>query len=371
MFILIIDDKEETIRGIKDEFEMRGDRVDLCDFTNCQDRIKRTDIDLIIADWKDDDTNDNKGEEVLECIYNAFVPTIIFSAMAPILEETINQKRKNNPFIELISKGDEEPVIKKIVEWEKSIELFRYIKKNMNSALLSAIALLAPDISKDIDKNVLSYYLNRRAANYLLENSVDGEITEDIEKLTPAWMEYDYPATSKTLLVADILAKERGDNRDYYVVLTPSCDMARLDETKSKNRQVVVAKCIDDKAILSGLTIPNTNEAKKKKDSFIENASKKFREACLGLIALPEMPKIMPRLTVNFKDLDLLTHYEIALSEDEFNKNKDRYKYFRVASIESPYREQIVWGYMTCACRPGVPERDYKKWAEGFINDSN
>lgn len=38
--------------------------------------------------------------------------------------------------------------------------------------------------------------------------------------------------------------------------------------------------------------------------------------------------------------------------------------YFRVASIDSPFREQIVWAYMITSCRPGMPNRDMNLWAK-------
>ena len=48
-------------------------------------------------------------------------------------------------------------------------------------------------------------------------------------------------------------------------------------------------------------------------------------------------------------------------------KSSESFSYYRIASVNSPYREQIVWAHMVNSCRPGVPDRDYKTWAEALL----
>ncbi|MCG8098145.1 MAG: hypothetical protein JAZ05_03540, partial [Candidatus Thiodiazotropha taylori] len=38
-------------------------------------------------------------------------------------------------------------------------------------------------------------------------------------------------------------------------------------------------------------------------------------------------------------------------------------KFIRIASVDSPYREQMAWNYQRVACRPGMPDRDIGAWA--------
>ena len=40
-----------------------------------------------------------------------------------------------------------------------------------------------------------------------------------------------------------------------------------------------------------------------------------------------------------------------------------------MASVSSPFREQIVWAYMINSCRPGMPDRDMTTWAEGIMTE--
>jgi len=39
----------------------------------------------------------------------------------------------------------------------------------------------------------------------------------------------------------------------------------------------------------------------------------------------------------------------------------------RIASIDSPFREQIAWAHLQIAGRPGVPERDIDKWTQEIL----
>jgi CTP synthase len=54
----------------------------------------------------------------------------------------------------------------------------------------------------------------------------------------------------------------------------------------------------------------------------------------------------------------------IALRKEEI---LEHHKYCRIASVDSPFREQIVWAHMINACRPGMPSRDMTLWAKELI----
>ena len=45
----------------------------------------------------------------------------------------------------------------------------------------------------------------------------------------------------------------------------------------------------------------------------------------------------------------------------------EQHDYFRVASVDSPFREQIVWAYMINSCRPGMPDRNMDLWAKELM----
>jgi CTP synthase len=54
------------------------------------------------------------------------------------------------------------------------------------------------------------------------------------------------------------------------------------------------------------------------------------------------------------RDLELIPLADIS------DDNKGRY--IRIASIDSPFREQISWAFIQVVGRPGVPDRDLKVW---------
>lgn len=47
--------------------------------------------------------------------------------------------------------------------------------------------------------------------------------------------------------------------------------------------------------------------------------------------------------------------------------DKAKHRYYRVASVASPFREQVIWAHMINSCRPGMPVRDTIDWAKGIL----
>ena len=39
----------------------------------------------------------------------------------------------------------------------------------------------------------------------------------------------------------------------------------------------------------------------------------------------------------------------------------------RVASVDAPFREVIVWAYLQTSCRPGVPDRHFADWRDEIM----
>ena len=61
-------------------------------------------------------------------------------------------------------------------------------------------------------------------------------------------------------------------------------------------------------------------------------------------------------MTAELKRLELIELSKIGENEES--------EYHRVISVDSPFREMIIWGYTQGAGRPGLPERDFKSWAK-------
>ena len=71
-----------------------------------------------------------------------------------------------------------------------------------------------------------------------------------------------------------------------------------------------------------------------------------------SMIVLPGCAGVIPLMVVDLKDLELILATDVAQGTE---KNK---RFCRVASIDSPFREYIGWGYIQVGCRPGIPARD-------------
>jgi hypothetical protein len=83
-----------------------------------------------------------------------------------------------------------------------------------------------------------------------------------------------------------------------------------------------------------------------------------------GFVALPRFPSHIPLMVANLKGL------EVIKCESVGPIDSSTHEFLRVASIDSPFREQVAWAYLTTAARPGMPDRDLKPWAEEIVKAS-
>ncbi|MBR6985501.1 MAG: hypothetical protein IKH75_18625 [Ruminococcus sp.] len=358
MKCLIVDDNIDAVKGIKDFLEDREDICQICDFEDFKKHEFEFEPDIIVLDLKDDADQINAGDQIFDRIISKrFIPTIIFSAIAETY--SVPDEVASNPFIEVLSKGDEEDVIKCIYKWIPYIEAVNSFKEQINASFKESLKALGNfiNLGSKPDDSVMKYMLNKRANQYFDDDNCG-------EK-PPAWIEYLYPPVKKHLLVADILRKiseeadldKIGQPEEYAIILTPSCDMANTQETI----KILIANC---KAKELFTDMP-ANECKPENAKQIKRVSSMLNAGYnKSKVALAELPSVIPYCTVDLKSLDQVLSSEIALSKEEIN---DNHKYYRVASVNSPFREQIVWAHMINSCRPGMPNRDMETWAKGIL----
>lgn len=370
MKLLLIEDDPTAVKGIKDNYEDKGWQVVESDFTDAVNNISSNQPDIIVMDWMDDiDTDKDRGRVIFNQFNNK--PVIIFSAAAKSI--AIDEELAN-PFIDIIPKGDEQDVINKIDEWEKYLAVVSSIKEQFNDAVSVMMASLKPIISMSSypGDEVIKFMLNKQASEFFNSKLVDNESN-------PTWTQYLYPPLSQNLLVADILKSTTEEK--YYVVLTPSCDMAN-----GKVSETLVAACesadnfycptdFRNKEYDEASAVPVSADSDKSDDKKSEEKKKTEKIKVIrtllsygynkSKIALPCLPNIFPYLTINLKELQFFKLTDISLNNME--KDKKNFKCYRIASVNSPYREQIVWAHMVNSCRPGVPNRDYDSWAENIL----
>ncbi|MBP1543007.1 MAG: response regulator [Oscillospiraceae bacterium] len=360
MKILIIEDNPLTVKGIVD---FASDNNHSCDVYNFQDFTKKIvdySPDILILDWKNDVDDYDAGNPIFEYILtHQFMPLIIFSAIAQTIE--IPSEIKDLPLVNILEKGDEQPVIDCITNWEPYISSINELRSDMNKALIESTKAIGSFMSVSTPQNdVIKYMLNKRANQYF-DNDAVGENP-------PAWIEYLYPPMKSHLLVSDVLrviSKESdhslpGQPEEYYVVLTPSCDMANTTGPV----MILLAHCTSKgkfSDVSLGSSSIDSGKGKDKVDKVKAQLNYGYNKAN---VALPGLPNIIPYLTINLKDIIQVLNTEIALSYEQANET---HKYYRVASINSPFREQIVWAHMINSCRPGMPNRDVETWAKGIL----
>lgn len=362
MKILIIEDNESTVRAICDYVDDNEWEYKLCGFKEAREQVAIMSPEIIIMDWMFDAEAVNEGEPIFQDVYEKnFTPVIIFSAVA----ETINLPDyiRNTPLIKVVQKGDEQDVIDLIKKWKDYIIAVRNLRCELNKSLVSSVKAIGNfmKMSEYPGDEVVKHMLNKRVTYFFDKDFV--------EECMPAWVQYEYPPIQNNLLVADVLRvcsetmdiKQPGNPEEYRVVLTPSCDMAR----PKSGQLILVATChvansfSDDAKLKKGETILDKS-AQDKKEKLIRSLNTGYNYA---RVALPILPNKIPYMTINLKSIEQIPIGEIALSEDDVQGKK----YYRVASMVSPYREQIVWAHMINSCRPGMPDRNMEEWAEGIM----
>lgn len=86
MKVLIIDDRPEAVRGIKDHCDDNGWECKPISFDRFDSEFSEFNPDAIVLDWKDDASGNLEGNALLEKIWESgFKPVIIFSGYAELI----------------------------------------------------------------------------------------------------------------------------------------------------------------------------------------------------------------------------------------------------------------------------------------------
>lgn len=365
MKVLMIEDNERAIHGLMGAIEDRGWSYKVASFEQAEKAIVEFDPDVIVMDWMYDEDDAELGRPILENVLaKEFRPVIVFSAhdLNTVLEETINKY----PLINFTRKGEDDSELAiTIDEWKDSAVALSKLRNNMNLALIESAKAL--NVFKTMDnfpeESVVAYMLSKRAIQYFEQIEVGS--------CPPAWIQYSYPPISDNLLVADIIrfySEDRdqsiiGTPSEYAVILTPSCDMVNHGTSTFK---VLVAMCCEKEKItevrLKNSENVETGKGKEKVCVLAKELRYGYNKA---YVSLPSLPQVLPNMTINLKDLDFRLLSEIAPSFASFNK--EQHRAYRVASVASPFREQLVWAHMINSCRPGMPEREMEDWAKEIL----
>ncbi|MPM45904.1 hypothetical protein SDC9_92596 [bioreactor metagenome] len=365
MKILFVEDNIEVIRGLIDTVDDRSWLHNECGFSNVLEKIGEFNPDIVVMDWMLDADQTREGADVFqEIVDNEFRPVIVFSAID--LQDIFETIQRDYPLVRYIRKGgDDLRVLTEIDKWVQYPQIISDMRKSMNRALIESSRAIENFIQMPEfpGEKIVKYMLSKRATQFFDEI----EIGEN----PPAWIQYEYPPLSRHLLVGDVLRKKDnsgeftgiGRAADYVIVLTPSCDLAHT----TTGKMILVAEGFPKSNYYLDCNLekdesPDSASAAKKKDILRESLTQGYR---YSMLPIPELPNILPYMCFNLRKISFIPIEKIAINKNSFDTNV--HDFLRLASVSSPFREQIVWANMNYSCRPGVPERDYVSWAEGIL----
>lgn len=372
MRVLIIDDDEKDVKGIRDYCEDNSWNCKITDFDQCYKEIMLFNPDVVVLDWAQN-PGDNSGSDVLKSIWiNGYRPVVIFSGI--IDEFALDDDYRNSDLVEVYNKGDEAPVVSflnKYVEYYGALSSFR---EEMGRSVIEAFRALEPIQNSSMGypgEEVIKYILSKRAVNFF--------DFQESENQLPAWAMYIYPPVlKKNLNVCDIIRKAESDLEpdgiggfeEYRIILTPSCDMVGNETRDIRAKEVLCAKCVEINKFTDpfGKLSGESGKVRKNKDRLKSVLNAGYKD---NLVPLPPLEGVIPNLIVNMKSLETISINKIAVSDEEYRQNPADHDYLRVCSIDSPFREQIVWAYLHNACRPGVPDRDTDTWINLIAQESS
>lgn len=355
MKVLIIDDIEDSVKGIKDYCEEKGWDALVKPFDDVYRHINEFDPHVIILDWCKE-PGDDTGDSILSNIWtNGYRPVVIFSGNADIIK--VDDKKEQCTMLEVFSKGDEDPVNTYLSVNEPYLLALADYRKQVGTALVEAFNAIKPISSASAQypgDTIVKYILAKRTATYFDIQYLDGQYL-------PPWGMYICPPVSKNLMVCDLIRAKTEDTdfntagkpEEYKIILTPSCD---LIANRPKVSHVLCANCYPKKDFYCNNIKGEKGKEEEQLKAIASALNKGYNDR---YVALPEMANVAPYMTVDLKKIELVAITDIAISL----KEADNHKYIRVLSVDSPFREQIVWAHIQNACRPGVPDRDSVNWA--------
>ena len=327
--------------------------------------------DLLVLDLMDggseDDPDGSAGNNLIKKVMlQEFCPVIVYSANPSLLQSL----QQSSPLIESVQKGTgaHTRIKDAAMRLIPAIEAVTMVRKEVHSTLEKAFFEFVPKCiggsppsGFTCEARTFAYLARRRMAALLDEMAADGQKLQ-------VWEQYLYPALGESPLLGDLLRPEDGAENDpnvYRLVLTPSCDMVVNGKRESKVDKILVAKCMGVSGILAKeYRVPDSGKLAKKAKSRLNDAlTEGVGESA---IPLPGIPGIFPDMCANLKTLELLD-YAIDGAGISATRGTRTIKFERIASVDSPFREQVAWNYQRVACRPGVPDRDCDKWADTVI----
>ncbi len=345
--ILIIDDEEKKSKNlmnlIKNESNEKYKYILSLetDFNNAKKLVEKDLYDILILDWKDKDDN-FAGKKVLDFVYKyAYTPLIIYSAYPELIkmEETMFGKivqKGANGFKDLMN-GLLEIVESDLYLFKLSLEGdIIFSLRNFWKFFFLNWEILSKKHQEEIIKLMI---LNRLGYTLSREKFINFKSEHKLNIKGHPQNYYVYPPYSRdeinTLEVTDILLLKNKENEelkkqlygyentDFYIILTPTCDLEIRGDGKPKAEKVLIASCISIKSL--HFEAPTISGNKKQIKNFFIDEKKRERYFLLpGTTFIPD----------SFIDFQSLYHVDFDLVN-----NNDLFE--KITSLSYPFAQVL------------------------------
>lgn len=359
--VLIIDDEQDVADVIKAAIE-DGITGSICtievNFEESARTIKNLRPDAIVLDlMKGQHSTDLPGQNTWKDIWNStFCPIVIYTGWEGDIQPAVPS---NHPFVKRIAKGSGTltQVVNALTGFAPAIASVSKLREELDAVIHKVLRDTAGDgYLPMVEASHLLHAGRRRIAATMDDSTITGN------RAMASWEQYLIPAMGESPLTGDLVRKRTGqwdDPTAYRLVLTPSCDLV-----KDRCEPTLIAACCEGTARLAKKLSLSLAANKLDKDVDAVIAKALTTGAFAGFLPLPGFPSRLPVMIANLKGLEVIKWESVGPIDSS------THEFIRIASIDSPFREQVAWAYLTTAARPGMPDRDLKPWAEEIVKAS-
>lgn len=359
MTILIIDDEPSITKLLKSHIE-EGIPETTChienDFSRSADLIASLRPDAIVLDLMEGNRSTIRpGEQYWENVWKeTFRPIIIYTASDADLQPIVPP---SHPFVLRIRKGSGTlaKVVDGLKEFAPAIRSMRELRNEIDAVIHTVLRDTVGGGHMPMDDPAYLLHAGRRRIAAMMDSP-----TITTRRDMKSWEQYLIPAIGNSPLTADLLRVSGArwdDPTAYRLILTPSCDLVK----GRRNACFLTARCESVAQLVEKCQL--SSKASRRKENINKIVAKALtRGEIAGLLPLPGFPGRLPNMAADLKGLEVISWDSVG-SADPQGKSFDR-----IASIDSPFREQVAWSYLTIAARPGMPERDLESWAIELVN---
>lgn len=335
--LLAVDDDAVLLRQLKEFIE--GETFDgsptvvetEAEFEAVLPRLNRERFDVLILDIRGttSDSSPGAGNRVFQQLMAAtFVPVVFYTAVGTWgIDEDV-------PYVELVDKADGFVPLRRALERVFATQLpalAAHLDEELRTLLWGELGRFRPRASAVADPGEPAYTVARLIARRLAGPALRKRFGLPPAQRRPADMYL--PAIEEPFPLAGDIFKNEAE--EFWVVLTPSCDLVRTDSREPRVTRVLLARA---KPVQPA-----------RKDEVGNLLARKDPDRHF----LPAWDGHLPDVVVHFRDLATIEYDRLTGPV-----------WVRLATMDSPYAEELTSRFLRHFGRVGVPEIDWSSVEE-------